>query len=56
MFLFNGIVRNPQLFSFVFLSGIDALLTVVLFFYISKNENLITDKNNIYYHAMLTAY
>ncbi len=55
MFLIDVIVRKPQLFSSVFLYGVEAILTIVMLIYILNADESHITKDNLYFNAMLTA-
>ncbi len=55
MFLIDEIVSKPQLFSSVFLFGVEAILTIIMLVYILKTDESHITKDNINLNAMLTA-
>jgi hypothetical protein len=55
MFLIDEIVSKPQLFSSIFLYGVEAILTIIMLVYISKTDESSITKDNLYLNAMLTA-
>ncbi len=55
MFLLGEIVSKPHLISSFYLFGIEAILTIVMLIYISKQEIFHTSDNNIFSNAMLAA-
>lgn len=55
MFLIDEIVSKPQLFSSIFLYGVEAILTIIMLIYISKTDESSIAKDNLYLNAMLTA-
>lgn len=55
MFLIDEIVSKPQLFSSVFLYGVEAILTIIMLVYIVKADESHITKDNLYLNAMLTA-
>ncbi len=55
MFLLTEMVSKPHLLSSYYLFGIEAILTIFMLIYISKNEIFHTSENNIFVKAMLAA-
>ncbi|MGB8451992.1 MAG: hypothetical protein WCD89_06630 [Anaerocolumna sp.] len=54
MFLLAEMVSKPHLIFSFYLFGIEAILTIIMFIYISKHEMFYASENNIFTNAMLT--
>lgn len=49
------LVYRTRLYPSIYLFGLEALLTIFMLIYLSKNDKLPTSKDNLYMNVMLAA-